>query len=93
MEEWRYSTTLDGGEWSASRPCRFIPGGNSPRYSLYTSLGGSQIRYGRYGDEKNPLPLPGLEPRILSRAVRSPGTILTELSRLHACSTIATNRA
>jgi hypothetical protein len=32
MEEWRYSSThsltlaLDGGEWSASRPGRFIPG-------------------------------------------------------------------
>jgi hypothetical protein len=36
LEEWRYSSThsltsvLDGGEWSASRPCRFTPGERAP---------------------------------------------------------------
>jgi hypothetical protein len=24
------ASTLDGGEWSASRPCRFIPGETAP---------------------------------------------------------------
>jgi hypothetical protein len=35
MGEWRYNSTdldlaLDGGEWSASRPCRFTPGEITP---------------------------------------------------------------
>jgi len=39
LGEWRYSSThsltsvLDGGEWSASRPSRFIPE-KSPWYTL-----------------------------------------------------------
>jgi hypothetical protein len=38
LGEWRYSSThsltsaLDGGEWSASRPCRFTPRERAPGY-------------------------------------------------------------
>jgi hypothetical protein len=42
---------LVGGEWSASRFCRFIPG---------------DVGSGRYGGETNFLPLPGIEPRSSS---------------------------
>jgi hypothetical protein len=35
-----------GGEWSASRPCRF-----TPLYLLDRRLGGPQRRYGRRGEE------------------------------------------
>jgi len=33
---------LDGGEWSASLPGRFIPGG--PLYQLYGKLGVDKVR-------------------------------------------------
>jgi hypothetical protein len=33
---------LDEGERSASRPCRALPLGKNPRYSLDTRLGGSE---------------------------------------------------
>jgi hypothetical protein len=42
-------------------------------------LGGPQIQYGRCEKEKNLLPLPGIEPRVIDCAVRSIVTILTEL--------------
>jgi hypothetical protein len=41
-----------GGEWSASHPCRFTLGGNSPLYPLYKRLVGPQCRFGRCGEEK-----------------------------------------
>jgi hypothetical protein len=41
------------------------PPGNSPyaspQYPLYKRLGGPQSQSGLYGEEKNPLPLPGIE--------------------------------
>ena len=37
---------------------------------------------GRFGQEVNPLPLSGIEPRFLGRLARGVVTILTELSRL-----------
>jgi hypothetical protein len=43
----------DGGELSASRPCRFIPGGKKPRYPLDKRLGGPQSRFGCCREEKN----------------------------------------
>jgi hypothetical protein len=43
---------LAGGEWSASRLCRFTPVGKSPRYPLDRRLSGPQSRSGRQGQEK-----------------------------------------
>jgi hypothetical protein len=45
-------SALNGGEWSASRPCRFTPG-KRPRYPLCRRLGGPQTLSERYGEEKN----------------------------------------
>jgi len=66
LEVWLLSlltSTLDGGEWSDSRPGSFTPGKYLPGYRLNKSLGGSQNRCGRGGEEKDSLPLPGIEPR------------------------------
>jgi hypothetical protein len=41
------TSALAWGEWSASRPGRFTPRGNSPRYPLDRRLGGTQSRSGR----------------------------------------------
>jgi hypothetical protein len=63
--EWRYSSThsltstVDGGEWSASCPGRFTL---IPRYPLDRRLGGPQSCSGRGGEEKNSQPPPGIEP-------------------------------
>jgi hypothetical protein len=40
-----------------------LPAGKSPWYPLDRRLGGNQSRSGGGGEEKNPQPLPGLEPR------------------------------
>jgi hypothetical protein len=56
-----FTSVLDGGEWSASCPCHFTPGGKSPWNLLDRRLGGPQSWFGRGGAEKNPQPLPGLE--------------------------------
>jgi hypothetical protein len=54
--------TLDGCEWSTSRPGRFTPL-IELRYPLNRRLGGPQRRSWRFGEEKNPLP--GFEPNIV----------------------------
>jgi hypothetical protein len=65
----RYLTSaLDGGEWSASCPGRFTLG-KFPRYPLDRRLGGPKSRPGRFGDEKDLLPLPESNP---GRPARSP---------------------
>jgi hypothetical protein len=75
---WRYTSThsltstLDGGEWSASRPGRFTPKESAPRHPLYRRLGGPQSRSGRGGEEKNSQPPPGIEPYNTDRPTRSP---------------------
>jgi hypothetical protein len=57
------TSAVDGGEWSASCPDRFIPGG----YPLVgRRLGGPQNLSGRCGVEKNVFPSPGIEPRPCS---------------------------
>jgi hypothetical protein len=56
---------LDGGEWSASRPGRFIPEKNH-RYQLGRRLGGPQSRFDHGGKEKNSQHLPGIETRSSS---------------------------
>jgi hypothetical protein len=60
------TSALDGGEWLTSRPGRFIPG-KEPLYPWNRRLGEPQSRSGRFGEEKNPMSLPGLEPRSVSR--------------------------
>jgi hypothetical protein len=55
---------------------------NSPRYPLYRRLGGPQSWSGRYVEEKNLLPLAGIQPRLLGCPVRSLVPIPTELSWL-----------
>jgi hypothetical protein len=42
-----------------------LPLGNNPRYPLDRRLGGTQSRYGRYGEKNNFFPLHGIEPRLL----------------------------
>jgi len=48
-EVWLHSflnAALDGGEWSGSRPDRFIPGKKTPRHPLNRKLGGQKSRSG-----------------------------------------------
>jgi hypothetical protein len=47
---------LFGGWWSTSRTVRFIPGHSAP----CTHETGFQNPSGRFGETKNPLPLPGI---------------------------------
>jgi hypothetical protein len=45
------------------------PRRNSCRYPLHRRMGGLRSRSGRSGEEKNFLPLPGIEPRCPSRSL------------------------
>ena len=51
------TSTLDAGEWSASRFGSFIAG-KEPQYPLNKRLDRPRTRYGRFGKEKNFLFLP-----------------------------------
>jgi hypothetical protein len=51
-------------------PAAFYPRGKDSRYPLDRRLGGLQSRSG-HRQRKNPLPLPGIEPRSADRPVRS----------------------
>jgi hypothetical protein len=88
MCEWRWNTveyhafltsTLDGGEWSASRSGRFTPGKRAPG----THWIGSRVdfRAGLYSVAKRKIPTPCRESNS-ARPARSLVTMLTELSRL-----------
>jgi hypothetical protein len=46
-------------------PAVWPPGKNS-QYPLCRSLGGPQSQFGRYEEERNLLPLQGLEPHLLA---------------------------
>jgi hypothetical protein len=60
------TSALDGGEWSASRPCHFTPGEKSPgSYWI-----GGWVDF-RAGEEKHSQPSPGTEPPIPDRSARS----------------------
>jgi hypothetical protein len=52
-------------------PAALYPRGKDPRYPLYRRLGGPQSRFEHRGYRKNPLPLPGIEPRSPGRPARS----------------------
>jgi hypothetical protein len=63
-------STLAGGEWSASRPCRFTPGERTP--GTRWGEGWLNSTAGLDDAEKKIfLTLPGLELRPLGRPVRS----------------------
>ena len=59
---------VDGGQWSnfTTRP---IYPREEPRYPLTTWLGRSSSQSAGSGEERNRLPLPGLEPRTIQPAV------------------------
>jgi hypothetical protein len=86
LGELKYSSThyltsaLNGCEWSASRPCRFIPREKRRWYPLDRRLGGLQSRSGRGGEEKNSQTVPGLKPPIIQPVAQR---YTTELSRFH----------
>jgi hypothetical protein len=46
------TSSLDGGEWSDSRPMSLYPGRKRGRYPWDRSQGGPQSRSGRHGKEK-----------------------------------------
>jgi hypothetical protein len=75
------TSALDGGEWSASRPGRFIPSERAPWYQLDRRLGGPQSPSGRGGGEKNAQPLPELKPPIIQPVAQH---YTTELSRRYS---------
>jgi hypothetical protein len=60
-----FTSVLDRGEWSASRPSRFTPRERAPWYPLEGRFGGPQSLFGRHGGEKNSQPLLGLKPPII----------------------------
>jgi hypothetical protein len=64
------------------RPGCFISE-KSPWYPLDRRLGGPQSRSGRCGEEKNLLPLPGIEPQFLNRPVYSPVAIDVSIDMYH----------
>jgi hypothetical protein len=88
MEEWRYycSTILDlrtRWRWVFSfMPLPYYLWGHSSWYSLYRRLGGLQSRSGRFGEEKNCFPLPGIESLYLGSPARSSVAVPSELSQL-----------
>jgi hypothetical protein len=52
-------------------PAALYPRGKDARYALDRRLGGPQSRSGHRGYRKNPLPLPGIEPRSPGPPARS----------------------
>jgi hypothetical protein len=52
-------------------PAALYPRGNNPQYPLDRRLGGPQSRSGQRTEEKNPLTLPGIEPRSPGRPARN----------------------
>jgi hypothetical protein len=71
------TSAIVGGEWSASRPCRFTPGERAP--GTHWIKDWVDLRAGLNDLEKRKfLTLPGLELRSLCRAVHS-----QSLCRLH----------
>jgi hypothetical protein len=64
-------SALDGVSGERHAPAALYPREKDPRYELYRRLGGPQSRSGQKGYRKNPLSLPGIEPRSPGRPARS----------------------
>jgi hypothetical protein len=64
------TSALDGGEWSAPRPCRFTPGERVPGFPLDRRLGGPQNRSGQCGEVKilDPTGTPNSDPSVVQTA-------------------------
>jgi hypothetical protein len=82
MGVWRYSSTIIDfcTTWRrvvGFRPRRLYSRGNVPRYPFDKRLVGPQRRSGLCGEQKNFLPLPGIEPQPFSPQLLA---ILTEVS-------------
>jgi hypothetical protein len=75
------TSTVDGGEWLASRPSRFTPGERSPA-PILTRLGWPQRRFGHYEQEKRLLLLPVIEFHPLGCPAHLLVSVPTEISRL-----------
>jgi hypothetical protein len=72
------SLSIDGGEWSVSRPGRFTTG-NEPLYPWDKRLGGPQRQSGCFEEEKNCFAPVGI--RTPNLPARSLVSMLTTLSR------------
>jgi hypothetical protein len=66
------ASAIDGGEWLASRLCRFTPGERAKGGHWTGARGGSQGRSRRCGEDKNLLRLLRIEPKYLDRPAYSP---------------------
>jgi hypothetical protein len=75
------TSAKDEVQWSASRPWRFTLG-DTATGALFGRLFGPQSRSGRYGEEKNPFPLQGIQARLLGRPAGRLVSIPTDPSRL-----------
>jgi hypothetical protein len=62
-----------------------LPPGKRPRCRFYTGLGGPQSRSKFYGEEKNLLPLPGIESRPISTELSRRKATKSELPSPHRC--------
>jgi hypothetical protein len=65
------TSALDGVSGQRHGPVAVYAQGKDHQYPLYRGLGGPQCRSGHRGYRKNPLPLPGIEPRSPGRPVHS----------------------
>jgi hypothetical protein len=85
MGEWKYSSTIPeldtrlemDGQLHALATLLL---GNNPRSLLDSGLCGPQSLSGRYGEEKNPLSLTGIQLRFLGCPASSLDAIPTELA-------------
>jgi hypothetical protein len=59
------------GEWLASRPGRALPPGKGPPVPIVQEAGWAPEPVWTQRVEKNPFPLPGIEPRSPGRPARS----------------------
>jgi hypothetical protein len=66
-----FTSALEGVSGQHHVPAALYLRGKDPRYPLYRRLGGPQSWSGHRNYRKNPLPLPGIEPRSLDCSVVS----------------------
>jgi hypothetical protein len=66
------TSALDGGEWSASRPGRALAPGKGPPVPIVQEAGWTpRADLDKKARGKILFPVPGIEPRLPSRPVRS----------------------